>query len=79
MAVGRLPVARRPRLDQRDLRRTLPVLYALEAAAFVALALLAGNFWLPAVLALGVVDGTIALTGRALSRGTVATFSATVM
>jgi predicted MFS family arabinose efflux permease len=32
-----------------------------------------GRFWLPAVLALGFVDGTLAITGRGLTRGAVAT------
>jgi predicted MFS family arabinose efflux permease len=60
------------RIDQLALRRVLPLLYLVEAAAFVALALVAGAFSLPAVLALGALDGTIALTGRAVSRGAVA-------
>lgn len=61
------------RLDRRAVNRSLPLLYSLEALAFAALALLAAEgFWLPAVLALALVDGTLALTGRGLSRGAVA-------
>jgi MFS family permease len=60
-------------LDRRPVNRSLPPLYALEAAAFAALAIIAAEgFWLPAVLALALVDGTLALTGRGLSRGAVA-------
>ena len=61
------------RLDQISLRRTLPGLYVLEAAAFAGLALVAsGDFFLPLVLALGLVDGALAITGRGLTRGAVA-------
>ena len=44
------------RLDQLAVRWALPVLYAIEALAFVALALLAGAFSLPAILALALLD-----------------------
>jgi MFS family permease len=61
------------RLDQISLRRTLPGLYVLEAAAFAGLALVAsGDFFLPLVLALGLLDGALAITGRGLTRGAVA-------
>jgi Transmembrane secretion effector len=61
------------RLDQFSLRRSLPSLYVLEAAAFAALALVAsGDFFLPLVLALGLLDGALAITGRSLTRGAVA-------
>jgi predicted MFS family arabinose efflux permease len=61
------------RLDQLALRRTLPALYVLEAATFAALALVAsGDFFLPLVLFLGLVDGALAITGRSLTRGAVA-------
>jgi MFS family permease len=59
-------------LDRRPVGRVLPVLYAVEAAAFAGLALLAGAFWLPAVLALAFVDGLLAITARGLSRGAIA-------
>src|SRR3954453_15473099 len=61
------------RLDQVAVRRTLPWLYVGEAAVFVALAALAhGSFLLAAVLALALVDGAIAVTARALTRGAIA-------
>ena len=61
------------RIDQLSVRRSLPVLYVLEALAFAALALVArGEFVLVVVLALGLVDGALALTARALTRGAVA-------
>ena len=45
----------------------------LEAAAFAALALIAdGDFFLPLVLALALLDGALAITGRSLTRGAVA-------
>lgn len=54
-------------------RFALPVIYCGEAAAFGALALLAGNFALAPVVALAAVDGALALAGRALTRAVVAT------
>jgi hypothetical protein len=61
------------RLDQAPLRRTLPVIYLLEACAFGALALMAhAGFHVALVLALGLIDGALALTGRGLTRGAVA-------
>jgi len=61
------------RLDQLALRRTLPALYLAEAAVFALLALIAaGDFLLPPVLALALLDGALALTARALTRGAVA-------
>ena len=54
-------------------RFALPVIYCGEAAAFGALALLAGNsFFLAGVVALAIVDGALALTGRALTRAVTA-------
>ena len=61
------------RVDQIALRRVLPTIYVVEAAAFAALGLIAdGNFALALVLALALVDGTLAITGRGLTRGAVA-------
>jgi MFS family permease len=61
------------RCDQTALRRVLPALYVLEALVFALLALIAHNdFLLVPVLALGLLDGTLALTGRSLTRGAVA-------
>ena len=60
------------RLDQVTLRRSLPGIYVAEALVFAALALIAdGRFLLVLVLALGLVDGTLAITGRGLTRGAV--------
>jgi len=56
------------RLDQRSSRPVLVVLYALEALVFAALASVAGQFTLAAVLTLALVDGVIAVTARALAR-----------
>jgi predicted MFS family arabinose efflux permease len=60
------------RLDRLALRRALPVLYLAESGLFAALALLSDRFWLPAVLALALADGAIAITARALTRAAVA-------
>jgi MFS family permease len=60
------------RLDQSPLRRSLPGLYAIEALVFVALSVQVSHFALWAVLALAILDGVIALTGRGLSRGATA-------
>jgi hypothetical protein len=60
-------------IDQVALRRALPMLYLVEALAFAGLALSAGDgFLLPVVLALGFVDGIVAITARGLTRGAVA-------
>ncbi len=56
------------RAEQPPPRLVLPALYAGEAAAFAALALLAAHFSLAAVLAIGAIDGALALTGRSLTR-----------
>jgi MFS family permease len=61
------------RIDQLSVRQSLPGLYLIEAIAFGLLALIAdGDFLLAAVLALGLLDGTLALTGRAVTRAAVA-------
>src|SRR5918997_384382 len=61
------------RVDQLPLRRVPPLLYVIEAAAFAPLVLVANSeFLLGLVLALAVVDGTLAITGRGLTRGAVA-------
>lgn len=59
-------------LDGRPVGRVLPALYLVEAFVFAALALLATSFWLPAILVLAFVDGSIALTARGLSRAAIA-------
>jgi len=61
------------RVDQLPLRRILPLLYVIEAAAFAAIGFIAdSDFLLGFVLALALVDGTLAITGRGLTRGAVA-------
>ncbi len=61
------------RLDRMLVSRSLPALYLLEAAAFAGLAVVASStFWLALVLVLACLDGTLALTGRGLSRAAVA-------
>ena len=60
------------RAERPPPRFALPVIYCGEAAAFGALALLASNFSLAAVIALATIDGALALTGRSLTRAVVA-------
>lgn len=60
------------RLDRVAARVALPALYAVEAAAFAGLALVATRFSLGLVLALAFVDGVVAITARSLSRAAVA-------
>lgn len=60
------------RVDRASTRMVLGVLYALEALAFTGLAVLATNFTLVPVLVLGLVDGTLAITARGVSRGAIA-------
>ena len=60
-------------LDRSSPRIVLPALYAVEAVAFAALAVVAATeFSLAPVLLLAFVDGTLALAARALSRAAVA-------
>ena len=60
------------RLDQTPLRRSLPAIYLFETLVFAALALIAdGRFVLALVLLLGLLDGTLAVTARGLTRGAV--------
>jgi MFS family permease len=61
------------KVEQPPPRFALPVIYCGEAAAFGALALLAGDgFFLAGVVVLATVDGALALTGRALTRAVTA-------
>jgi MFS family permease len=61
------------RVERPPPRFALPVIYCGEAAAFGALALLAGNdFALAGVIVLAAIDGTLALAGRALTRAVTA-------
>ena len=59
------------RVERPPPRFVLPAVYAGEAAAFGGLALLAGSFSLAGVIAVATVDGTLALTGRSLTRAVV--------
>jgi predicted MFS family arabinose efflux permease len=72
IGTGFLPALLTPlavaRLERPPPRFVLPTIYAGEAAAFGFLALLAGNFSLPAVVAVATIDGALALTARALTR-----------
>jgi MFS family permease len=62
------------RLDQANLRRSLPGIYLVEALVFGALALIADRtFVLALVLPLALIDGTLAVTARGLTRGAVGT------
>ena len=61
------------RVEASRRRRELSGLYAFEALATVALAvLIISHFWLPAVLLLAALDGTAALAATALLRAEVA-------
>jgi MFS family permease len=60
------------RLDQLDLGRALGRLYMIEALVFAVLAFVAdGNYLLIVVLGLALLDGTLAITARGLTRGAV--------
>jgi MFS family permease len=59
------------RLDQLSLRRVLPAIYLTEAVIFGALALVASDFLLPALLVLTFLDGIFMLTARGLTRGAI--------
>jgi len=60
------------RIERPPPRFVLPVLYAGEAAAFGALALLVDHFSLAAVVAIAALDGTLALAARSLTRSVAA-------
>jgi MFS family permease len=67
------------RVDVLRPRVSLPLLYGLDAVVFAVLALIAAtSFSLPLVVALGAVDGTLALAARALTRSTSAALLAPV-
>jgi MFS family permease len=59
-------------VDQLAAGFVLSVLYAVEALCFLALAALATNFALAAVLGFALIDGTLALTCRGITRGAIA-------
>jgi predicted MFS family arabinose efflux permease len=60
------------RLDRLPVRRTLPALYLFEAVLFGVLAATEAHFRLPIVLAIVLLDGAVAIVGRALTRAAVA-------
>lgn len=72
LGTGFLPALLTPvvvaRLERPPPRFVLPAIYAGEAAAFGALALLAGHFSLLGVVVVATVDGALALTARSLTR-----------
>jgi MFS family permease len=76
MGTGFVPALLAPLLvtqaERSPPRFALPVLYCGEAAMFGALALLADNFSLPAVIVLAAIDGALAITTRSLTRAVVA-------
>jgi MFS family permease len=76
LGTGFLPALLTPilvaRVERPPPRFVLPAIYAGEAAAFGALALLADHFSLAAVVAVATIDGTLALTARALTRAVAA-------
>lgn len=76
LGTGFLPALMTPffvaRLEGPPPRFVLPTIYAAEAAAFCALALLAANFSLAAIVLIAAVDGALALTAKTLTRAVTA-------
>jgi MFS family permease len=76
LGTGFLPALLTPilvaRVERPPPRYVLPTIYAGEAAAFGGLALLSDHFSLAAVVAMAAIDGTLALTARALTRAVAA-------
>ncbi len=76
MGTGFLPALLSPliatRADQWPPRISLPVIYCGEAAAFGALALIAGEAPLGPVIALAAIDATLGIASRSLTRAVVA-------
>lgn len=72
LGTGVLPAVLTPvlvaRMERPPPRFALPILYAGEAAAFCALALLAEHFSLAAIVVVATIDGALALTARTLTR-----------
>ena len=60
------------RIERTPPRFGLATLYCFEAAAFAVLALLVDNFALAAVVFVAMLDGTLALCGRSLTRAVTA-------
>jgi predicted MFS family arabinose efflux permease len=76
VGTGFLPALMTPffvaRLERPPPRFVLPAIYAAEAVAFCALAVLAENFSLAAIVAIAAVDGALALTAKTLTRAVTA-------
>jgi len=60
------------RIEHLPVRAALPALYAVEAVAYAALALLAGEFALVAIIVIAAIDGAAASAARAITRGAAA-------
>lgn len=60
------------RVEATKARVALPVLYALEAALFTLMAILATRFALPQMLFLAIADGALAISAKALTRSATA-------
>jgi MFS family permease len=78
LAIQFLPALLAPplvaRLEAFSSRASLAAIYAAEAAAFAALAVLAGaDFVLVLIIVLAAIDGSLALSARALTRGAAGT------
>ena len=80
LGMGFLPALFTPlltaRVERGRARYVLPAIYCGEAIAFGALALSVSNFSLPVVVVLATLDGSLALTARALTRSVTATLLA---
>jgi MFS family permease len=76
LGTGFVPAALTPllvtRFERSPPRFALPLIYCGEAATFGAFALLADNFSLPVIFLLAALDGTLALSARALTRASAA-------
>lgn len=76
LGTGILPALLTPvlvvRFERPPPRLVLPSLYAAEALAFGALALLADHFSLPVVVVIAAIDGALALTAKTIARSVTA-------
>ncbi|HWF72809.1 MAG TPA: MFS transporter [Solirubrobacteraceae bacterium] len=76
LALRFVPALLAPLLTTRlvvvDASRVLPALHVLEGLIFMAIAWLATHFSLPAALILAALDGLLAITAKALTRGSTA-------
>jgi MFS family permease len=76
LGTGILPALLTPilvaKLERPPPRLVLPTVYAFEAIAFAALALLADHFSLPVVVVIAAIDGALALTAKTIARAVTA-------